>query len=224
LNQKNASLIFLQILAPNEKRYASIKQRQLLTPALVKDAESGKMVSTSKKPADVRQKELVDIIISPVVNFYVLEMSTATINDEYDEEKLLNSLAGCNVLFESAMVKSHPLLSKKLFDALRALVERQPTILEKFFASRLLKNIISNASEGADTPLNEFVDELWGDLSGKGSRFLLYLLKTKGAGFIVVAFLESKRTAKRAKKILSPLKSKIGTTDSSAAKIVLKKI
>jgi hypothetical protein len=166
----------------------------------------------------------VDIIISPVVNFYVLEMSTATINDEYDEEKLLNSLAGCNVLFESAMVKSHPLLSKKLFDALRALVERQPTILEKFFASRLLKNIISNASDGEETPLNEFVDELWGDLSGKGSRFLLYLLKTKGAGFIVVAFLESKRTAKRAKKILSPLKSKIGTTDSSAAKIVLKKI
>ena len=105
-------------------------------------------------------------------------------------------------------------------------MERNPTCLEKFHTSRLLKRLVKHsASPTASASLVSFVEQLWQDLSGKGSRFLLYMLRTKGAGFVALAFLENERLESEVRPVLAPLKKKIADMkDSAAAKIILQKL
>ena len=71
-----------------------------------------------------------------------------------------------------------------------------------------------------------FTDQLWTDLQEKGVRFLLYAMRTKGSGFVIVGFFDNPRYEERVRDVLTPLKKKIAAmvNDSPAAKIILAKL
>ncbi len=226
LVDRNGHLPFLQVLSPANKQYFGPEHLKLLLPVLIRDAVSGEMVPTSKKPASQRRKELLDAVVGPLADFFVAEMTTCTIDEAYGEEKPLNNKHAVNVLYELCVLEdSQSAAANPLLEAFRALIEKQPTILEKFHTSRLLKRVIHAAGlEGAAATVVEFVKQLWSDFAAKGSRFLLFLLRTKGAGYLLVAFLDVPQFADDVRQVLAPVKKKIAEIDQSAAKIVLQKL
>jgi pumilio family protein 6 len=107
LTHRWASLVFLQVFSPTDKHYLAPDQLALMAPAMVKAAESKEMVSTSKKPMEVRQKELLEVLVGPLVNYYISEMNLANLEEDYGEDKPLNNKYSCNVLFELLALPSH---------------------------------------------------------------------------------------------------------------------
>ena len=227
LTNRWGALLFLQVLAPLDKHYFAPDQLALVAPATLVDPETHQPVSTSKKPADVRRAELLATVVPPLVQFFTDEMDTANIDEEYGEERLLNNKWSVNVLYELMTVSGFDESQAQLLNAMRGIVERHPTILEKFHTSRMLKRVIHSVSnDESSAPLKEFADNLWDHLVSQRIRFLQYLIRTKGAGFVVVAYLDNKRYHDRVVATLKPLKKKIAAmvAESAAAKIIAAKL
>jgi hypothetical protein len=226
LVDRSGHLPFLQALAPGNKQYFAPDQRELLQPVLHRDPATGEMVATSKKPAAVRRRELAEAVMGPLADFFVAEMTTCVMDAKYGEEQPLNNKYAVNVLYEVCAAEDEFASSSlPVLDALRALIDKHADILEKFHTSRMLKRLIHAAGvEGAPRAVVEFAQQLWSDFAGKGSRFLLFLLRTKGAGYLIVAFMDLPQFDKPVREALASSKKKIAEIDQSAARIVLTKL
>ncbi len=224
------SRLFLHILAPCSKTHFPEWWIELMEPqARVKDEQSGEMVPTSKKPADVRQQELLDVVVGPLIDVFLGELrtivSSITLDEKnYGEDRLLASKNTLGILYELLTLKQEKYTNsiQSLFEELLRVISCQANLLGRFHTSRMLKRLVTHAVEGASATHLDFVRNFWGDLEKKGHRYVLFLLRTKGASFIVVAFGENPLLQKTVIEFMKPMKSKVAEIEEAPAKLFLK--
>lgn len=211
----HASLVFLHIFSPAEPKYFTQVQREALQQPS----------ATSKKQADVRQKELLAHILDPLSEFLTGSASSVTDAASLSEDKPLNNKWCANIIYECVVAGGDEKESaRQLLQAILQLVERHVDVLDLFSTSRLLKRLVVTAINTASEGQKSFARSLWSAFEKRGLATVHELISKKGAGFVVVALLENELTSSKVISFLKGSKKDIASIDSPAAKIIAKKL
>jgi hypothetical protein len=206
-------LVLLHVLSPADPKYFTQAQREMLAPVSL----------TSKKDPTVRRNELLAILLEPLVDLLVLA-AQEVIGADYGEERPMNSKYCSNIIYECACTAGVDELAERLLDALTQLALRYTDALDFFHTSRLFKRLLFTCTSASRAPQQRFASHLWKELSALGSAVVLEMIGRKGAGFVVVAFLENELVGEEVKKYLQPLARQIAEISTPAASIIMKKI
>ena len=130
---KHGRNAFLWILAPKSTKYFHPATLQVLEPPPLA-VENGEQKSFSKKPAELRQQELLNALLEPLIPICLTNISM-----------LIRSQFGNDVLFEVIRNAPENEQSSLIEGICNLFQEEEDPILDNYFSSRFLIRLIKES-------------------------------------------------------------------------------
>ncbi|KAL6077580.1 Pumilio y domain member 6 [Balamuthia mandrillaris] len=217
VRNRSARLCLLHVLSPRNTKYFPPFTINVLTPATVKDLESGEMKPTSKKSAEARRKELLEEVLPTLLSFFGDEETLSS----KDFKSIITCPLASPVLAETLLcakeseVEKHAAQKESIHQRIIQLCQNKAegeaeeeeeeeggskhSIMEHPVGGRLLKRLAKEDDSFAEALME----------ASSPSQLLEWASSKGGAAFVVLALAEQPKTSERVRKQLSPHVAKL---------------